>query len=151
MVSCYHSLKKRIVWKPRPNWSFYAVMLRTKLYQNPFLFTGDQNVNKPKSRATRTVNGPIFLPFYKITVSFFLFFYQDVNKTRSNSATIGCILSEEHKLTLHKTQNGEPNYTDKFFFDFCWELPVQKLGNRHPNTIEQASWLVHVFCDFKAT
>ena len=28
---------------------------------------------------------------------------------------------------------------------------VQKLWDRHPNTIELASWLVHVVCDFKAT
>ena len=27
-----HSHKKRIVWKQRPNWPFYALMLRTKLY-----------------------------------------------------------------------------------------------------------------------
>ena len=30
------------------------------------------------------------------------------------------------------------------------ELPVQQVGDRHPNTIELASWLVHVLCDFKA-
>ena len=115
-----HSLKKRIVWNHGPNWPFYAVMLRTKLYQNPFFFIGDQNVNKPKSRAARTVNGHIFLPFYKIIVSFFSFFCQDVNKAKSNCAIIGCNLSKEHKLTLFKTQNGEPNYIDyKFFFNFC--------------------------------
>ena len=28
----YHSHKKRIVWKHGPNWSFYALALRTKLY-----------------------------------------------------------------------------------------------------------------------
>ena len=61
----------KIVWKHRPNWLFYAVMLRTKLYQSPFFFTGHQNVNKPKSRAARTVYGPIFFTFYKIIVSFF--------------------------------------------------------------------------------
>ena len=27
-----HSHKKRIVWKHGPNWPFYALMLRTKLY-----------------------------------------------------------------------------------------------------------------------
>ena len=26
-----------------------------------------------------------------------------------------------------------------------------KRGDRHPNTIELASWLVHVLCDFRAT
>ena len=80
-------------------------------------------------------------------VSFFSFFCQDTNKTRSNCATICCNLSKKHKLTL----NGEPNYVDhKFFFNLCWELPVQKLGDRHPNNIELASWFVHVLCDFKA-
>ena len=84
----------------------------------PILLYRDQNVNKTKSRAARTVNGPIFLPFYKIIVSFFPFSYQDVNKTSSNCAIIGCNLSKEHKLTQYKTQNGEPNYVDKFFFTF---------------------------------
>ena len=100
----------KIVWKQGPNWPFYALMLRTKLYQNPFFFTGHQNVNKPKSRAARTVYGLIFLPFYKIIVSFFSFLCQDANKTRSNCAIIGCNLSKKYKLTLYKTQNGEPNY-----------------------------------------
>ena len=35
---------------------------------------GHQNVNKPKSRAARTVYGLIFLPFYKTIVRFFLFY-----------------------------------------------------------------------------
>ena len=33
-----------------------------------------QNVNKPKSRAAKTVYGLIFLPFYKTIVRFFLFY-----------------------------------------------------------------------------
>ena len=65
---------------------------------------------------------------------------------------IGCNLSKKHKLTLYKTQNGEPNYVDhKFFQNFCKELRVQSLGDRHPNTIELANCLVHILCDFKAT
>ena len=70
---------------------------------------------------------------------------KDANKTRSN-------LSKKHKLTLYKAQNGESNYVDhKFFFNFYQELPpVQSLGNRHPNTIELPSWLVHVLCDSKS-
>ena len=116
-----HSHKKWIVWKHEPNWPFYALMLRTKLYLNPFFFTGDQNVNKPKSRAARILYAPIFLLFYKIIVSFFSFFCQDPNKTRSNCAIIDCNLSKKHKLVLYKTQkNGEPNYVDcKFLFNFC--------------------------------
>ena len=148
-----HSHKKQIVWKLGPNGPFNALMLRTKLYQNPFFFTGHQNVNKPKSRAGRTIYGLIFLPFYEIIISFFSFLCQDANKTRSNCAIIGCNLSKKHKLTQYKTQNGESNYVDhKFFFNFYQELPpVQSLGDRHPNTIELPSWLVHVLCDFKAT
>ena len=113
-----HSHKIQIVWKHGPDWPFYALMLRTKKHQNPFFFTGHQNVNKPKSSAPRTVYRLIFLPFYKSIVSFFSFFCQDANKTRSNCAIIGCNLSKKHKLTLCKTQNGESNYVDhKFFFN----------------------------------
>ena len=46
----------KIVWKHGPNWPFHALMLRIKLYYNPFFFTGYQNVNKSKSMAARTVN-----------------------------------------------------------------------------------------------
>ena len=99
-----HSPKKQIVWKNGPNWPLCALMLRTKLYQNPFFFTGHQNVNKPKSRAARTVYGLIFLLFYKIIVSFFSFLCQDANKIRSNCAIIGCNFSKKHKLTQYKTE-----------------------------------------------
>ena len=64
----------KIVQKYGPNWPFYALMSRTKLYYNPFFFTGHQNVNKPKSMAVRTVYGLIFLLFFKIIVSFSLFY-----------------------------------------------------------------------------
>ena len=79
----------------------------------------------------RTVYGATFLPFYNIIVSFFSFFCQDANKTRSNCAIIDCNLSKKHKLILYKTQqNGEPNYVGyNFFKKFCEELPVQKLGD----------------------
>ena len=63
-----------IVWKCGPNWPFSAFMLRTKLYWNSLFFTEHQNVNKPTSRAARTVYEPIFLPFYKIIVSSSFFF-----------------------------------------------------------------------------
>ena len=39
----------------------------------PILLNVHQNVNKPKSRAARTIYGLIFSPFYKIIVNFFLF------------------------------------------------------------------------------
>ena len=123
----HRSHKKQIVWKHGPNWPFYAIMVRSKLHQNPFFFTGHQNINKPRSRAARTVHGLIFLPFYKIIVSFFSFLCQDANETRSNCAIIGCNLSKKHKLTLYKTQNGDPNYVDhKFFISFNQEPPCTK-------------------------
>ena len=121
MVHCFIIVTRSI----QSNWPFHTFMLRTKLYQNPFFFTGYQNVNKPKSRAARTVYGLIFLPFYKIIVSFFSFLCQDASKTRSKCAIIGCNLPKKQKLTLHKTQNGEPNCVDhKFFFNFYQELPT---------------------------
>ena len=56
-----------------------------------------------------------FYLFHKIIFRFFSFLCQDVNKTRSNCAIIGCNLSKKHKLTLYKTQNGEQNYVDHKF------------------------------------
>ena len=50
----------------------------------------------------RNVYGLIFLPFYKIIVSFFSFLCQDPNKTRSNCAKLGFNLSKKHKLTSIK-------------------------------------------------
>ena len=143
--------KKQIVWKHGLNWPFYAFMLRTKLYQNPFFFTGHQNVNKPKSKAARTVYGLIFLPFYKITVSFFSFLCQVANKTRSNCAIIGCNLSKKHKLTLYKTQNGEANYVDhKFFFNFYQKLPTCTNLCGQTSKYYKTGQLFGP-CDFKAT
>ena len=109
-------------------------------------------LNKPKSKVARTVYVLIFLPLYKNIISFFSFLCQDANKERSNFAILGCNLPKKHKLTLYKTQNGESNYVDhKFFFNFYQELPpAQSLGDRHPNTIELPSWLVHVLCDSKS-
>ena len=87
-----------------------------------------------------------------IIVSFFSFFCQDTNKTGSICAIIDCNLSKKQKLALHKTQNGEPNYIDhKFLLNILLGATCKKLGDRHPNTIELASWLVHVLRDFKAT
>ena len=118
---------KEKVWKHRPNWLLYALMLRTKFQQKPFFFTGHQNVNKSNSRIVRTVYGPIFLPFNKNIVSFFSFSVK--MQTRSNCAIIGRNLPKNHKLTLYKTQNRGPNYVDhKFFITFCQELPQKNLG-----------------------
>ena len=61
-----------------------------------------------------------FYLFVRLFQFFFIFFCQDVNKTRPNCAIIGCTVSKEHKLTVPKIQNGEPNYIDyEFFFNFC--------------------------------
>ena len=98
----------------------------------PILLYRASKCKQTKEQAARTVYGLIFLPFYKIIVSFFSFSCQDANKTRSNCAMIGCNLSKKHKLTR--------SY-----------LPVQNLGDKNPNTAELAFCLVHVLCEFKAT
>ena len=89
------------------------------------------NVNKPKSRAARTVYGPIFLPFLCDYCQLFSFSYQDANKTGSNYAIIGCNLSKKHKSALNKTQSGKSNYVDHK----CYVI----------------IWLEHVLYDFKYT
>ena len=57
--------------------------------------------------------------FIRLSSAFFCFLCQDANKTRLHCSITGCNLSKKHKLTLCKTQNGEPNYVDHmFFFNF---------------------------------
>ena len=124
------------VWKHGPNWSLF-----------PFFFTMHQNVdiltNSSKDCLwTHIFTFFLFCDYYQ----FFSFFCQDANRTESNSSIIGCNLSKKHKLTLYQTKSREPNYVDhKILF-----LLVRQLGNRHPNTIGLASWLMRVFSDFKA-
>ena len=76
--------------------------------------------------------------FYLIvkSQSAFFFFLSRCNQNKMKVTLIGCNLSKKkHKLTPYKTKNGEPNYVvHKFFFNFLQELPLQKLGDRHPNS-----------------
>ena len=59
-----HNHKKRkVVWKHLQNWPFYALMLRAKLYYNPFSFIVYQNVNKRKARQWRLSMDPYFYLF----------------------------------------------------------------------------------------
>ena len=91
-----------------------------------------------------------FYFFIRLLSAFFL--CQDANKTRSNCATISCNLSKKYKLThiKHRTERESIRRVDQ---DRSYQElpPVQILGDRHPNTIEMPSWLVHRLCDFKAT
>ena len=72
----------KIVRKCGSNWPFYALMLRTNLYWNSIFFTVHQFVNKPKSRAARTVYEPIFSPFYEINCQLFSFFLSGSKQNR---------------------------------------------------------------------
>ena len=92
--------KRKIVWKHGPNSSFYALMLKTKQYWNPFFFIVHQNVNKPNNKTPKIAYEPMFLPFYVIIISFFFFFCQDANVIGSDRATIGCNLSKKHKMQM---------------------------------------------------
>ena len=110
-----------------------------------------QNVKKPKSKAARTVYGPIFLPFYVILVNFF-FFCRDAKKTGSSCAIIDCNLSKKHNLALYKTQSGGWNHVDyKFFFNILIEITFTKTWGQTSKYYRMASWLVHALCNFKAT
>ena len=100
----------KMVWKHGPNWPFYTLMLRTKLYQNPFFFTGHLNVNKPKSRASLFMD-PHFYLFMRLLSAVFSYFLSKFKQKKiKNCAIMGCNLSKKHILTLYETQNGEPNY-----------------------------------------
>ena len=51
---------------------------------------------------------PCFYLFIRLLSAFSLFSVK--MQTKQDHAIIGCNLSKKHKLTLYKTQNGEPNY-----------------------------------------
>ena len=138
----------KIIWKYGPNWPFYVFMLRTKLYQSPFFFTGHQKVSKQRASQRGLLVDPYFYLFIRLLSAFFLFSVK-MQKLCYNRLQF---VKKKHKLTLHNTRNEELNNVDrKFFFKNCQEPPVQKLGDRQPNTIELASCLLHALCDFKAT
>ena len=114
-ANIFLNCKYKCDWKQGPNWPFYVLMLRTKLYQNPFFFSEDQNVNKPKSRAARTVYEPIFLPFCKIIVTFFSFFLSGCKQNKIKSCYNWLQFVKETQTNTYKTQSGEPNYVARFY------------------------------------
>ena len=102
-----HSHKKRK--KSLKAWAELAVLrtyIENQTMLEPILLHRASNVNKPKSRAVRTVYRPTFYPIWVMIVSFFSFFCQDANNTGSNWAIIGCNLSKKHKSSLYKTETG---------------------------------------------
>lgn len=84
LTACYHYSHKNQEDRKSGNMgrTVETLMLRTKLHQNPFFFTVNQNVNRPRSRATRSVYGPIFLLFNVIIVSFIFFFLSRCKQNR---------------------------------------------------------------------
>ena len=71
---------EKVVWEHGSNWLFYALMLRTKLYNNPFRFTMDQNLNKPKSRTVEAICAPTFSLLGVIIIRFFLNIVSGLNR-----------------------------------------------------------------------
>ena len=65
---------------------------------------------------------------------------------------IGCNLSKKqtNNSIKHRTESQTMQIISFSLFFTRSYLPVQILGDRHPNTIELPSWLVHLLCDFKA-
>ena len=73
------------------------------------------------------------------------------NKTRSNCAIIGCKLSKKYCIK-HRTESQTTYEIISFSLIFTRSyLPIQNLEDRHSNTTDLPSWLVHILCDFKAT
>ena len=107
-IVCEHSHKKRIVWKHNPNWPFYAFVENQAIIESILLYRG-WKCKQTKEQGSEDMD-PYYYIFIRLLSVFFSFFCQDANKTKSNCAIMGCNLSKKHKLTLYKTQNGEPNY-----------------------------------------
>ena len=117
----------KIVWRHRPKWPFYALMVRNNLYQNPFFPTVHQNVNKSKSRAARAVYGPKFLTFHKIIVGFFSFFLSRC-KTGSKCAIIGCKFSNQHCIKHRAESQTMQIISFSLMFPYARSYLHKKLG-----------------------
>ena len=87
---------------------------------------------------------PYFYLFIRLLSAFFLF------SVKMQKIKMELCYNMLRFVKETQTLNGEPNYVI-INFSLIFELPVQKLGDIHPNNIELASWLVPVLCDFKAT
>ena len=61
-----------------------------------------------------------------------------------------CYLSKKHCIK-HRTENQTTSIISFSLILTRSYLPAQNLRDRHPNTIELASCLVHALSDFKAT
>ena len=104
----------KIVWKHGPNRPIYALMLRTKLYQNPFFSTVHQNINKQKGQSIKTVCELRFhLPMSVLIRDFFSFVKMQTCQHQKNVATC-----KRNKLAIYQTQNvnGESNWQIKKLF-----------------------------------
>ena len=121
-----HSYKKqKDSLEIRAELAFLRIYVEKKAILEPILFYWTSKFKQTKDQGSKDCLWSHFLPFYKIIVSFFSFLCQDANKARSKCAIIGCNSSKKHKLALHKTQNGEPNYVNHtFFFNYYQELPT---------------------------
>ena len=116
-VLLYHSHKKRKdSLETRAELAVLRTYVENQAILEPILLYRASKCKQTKEQGSEDCLWTHIFTFYKIIVSFFSLLCQDANKTRSNCAIIVCNLSKKHKLTLYKTQNGEPKlwYTSPF-------------------------------------
>ena len=71
----------------------------------PILLYLISKCKQTKEQGSQHCYGLLFLPFYKIIVSFFSFLCQDANKAISDCATIDYNLSKKNKKKTHTHTN----------------------------------------------
>ena len=108
----YHSLHSitltrnwKIVWKHGPNSSIYALMLRNKLYQNPFFSTVHQNINKQKGQSIKTVCELRFHLPMSVLIRDFFFFLSRCKRASIKFCQKNVATCKRNKLAIYQTQN----------------------------------------------
>ena len=106
----------RIVWKHWPNGLLYALMLRIKLYQNPFFSTVHQNINKQKIKAVTTVfELPCYFPMWLKS----RFFLSSIEIQICEDQTLSKKAATHPRSKLYQIQNRGSNQQIILFYQFA--------------------------------
>ena len=131
----------KIIQKHGPKGPSYALMLRTKLYQNPFFFTVHQNINKRNSCGIKTV---CELPFY-LPMLLLSFFFLPLSRYKHARIKLCQKCCSSSKKQISTAQNGAPNQQIiKFFFTILLGVSYKIRASKYYEA--DTSCVVHVLC-----
>ena len=109
-----------------------------------------QNINKPKSRAARTVMDPYFYLFMWL-LSVFFFFLPKCKYNRIKLCYNRLQFVKNRKLAFYKTQSREPKYVDHSFLYFLLEATCTETWGQASKYYRAGQLVGACIVDFKST